>query len=120
MREIVATFTHIKATVSSKIKKNVQDQTIKLTNPHLVRISVCASPETMPVISGVEEQAHAYFHQEIESNLKPGEVIYTGRHDGSDTSEEFAYQSIIKVILNSTNLEIFPLPDNFPRQLTET
>jgi len=49
--------------------------------------------------------------------LNPEDVSYTGRYDGSDSSEEYAFKLMSQIILMNKSLELFPLPDNFSKKL---
>lgn len=113
LEQVVVTFSALRNSILSQRQYLTSGCSRRVTTPHLSRLLVCTTPEAMPVITGVEEQAHAYFHLIIEPSLSPSHVKMTKRYDGSDTSEEFAFQSIVQAILRSTDLKIDPLPFNF-------
>jgi hypothetical protein len=111
LQQVVVTFNSIRNSIISR--RQFSPETPKrVTTPHLSRIFVCTSPETMPIITGIEEQAHAYYHLVIEPSLSPESVKMTKLYDGSDSSEEFAFQSIIRIIFQNPDLQIDPLPKN--------
>jgi hypothetical protein len=82
------------------------------TNAHLIRLGVCTTPDAMAIFTGIEERAHAYFHKHVKETLN-AELSYTGKYDGSDSSEEYAFREMSKIILNNRSLPLYPLPSNF-------
>lgn len=112
---IVVTFAVIKDFKASILKQN-QGLNVMSTNAHLIRLGLCTTPQIIPIFTGIEENAHAYFDQVIKPTLDESDINFTGRHDGSDSSEEFAFQTIVKILLTNKELAVYPLPDNFYQQ----
>jgi transposase-like protein len=110
--KIVATFATMEKVIKG-IKQCLNGANLRSTNVHLVRMGICTSSLLMPIFTGIEESAHAYFHLHVKPKLKPEEIVYTGRYDGSDSSEEYAFQQLLQIILVHKELELFPLPQNF-------
>lgn len=108
---IVVTFQVIKDLVN--LIKNCHGLNIRGSNAHLIRLGLCTTPEALPIFTGIEENAHAYFDQVVKLTLKPEEIVFTGKHDGSDSSEEFAFLTLTQILLTNPNLPVFPLPSNF-------
>jgi hypothetical protein len=113
MQRVIVTFDSLKNNITTRRKYLRGNHSFRITNPHLTRMSVCTTPNDMPVITGIEEQAHSYFHLIVEPTLQPKMISYTKRYDGSDTSEEFAFQSIVEAVFRTPGLHIDPLPSNF-------
>ncbi len=99
------------------IKKYLTKPNFRITNVHLNRLGVCTTPNLMPLFTGIEERAHAYFHKHVKPNLDHKEINFTGRYDGSDSSEEYAFQQIASIILRNKNLSLDPLPEDFAEEL---
>lgn len=99
------------------IKKYLTKPSSRITNVHLNRLGVCTTPNLAPLFTGIEERAHAYFHKHVKPNLDPKEINFTGMYDGSDSSEEYAFQQIASIILRNKNLTLDPLPEDFAEKL---
>jgi len=117
LEQVIVTFNALKNSIVSKRKVDSGDSSRRVTTPHLSRISVCTTPENMPIITGIEEQSHYFFHQVIEPSMSPDHIKKTNLYDGSDTSEEFAFQSIIQAIFKSSDLQIDPIPNNLSSRI---
>ncbi|NCO12568.1 MAG: hypothetical protein COZ34_02680 [Candidatus Pacebacteria bacterium CG_4_10_14_3_um_filter_34_15] len=104
---------YISSAIASLKKHRLRMESFRTTNPHLIRLGICTRIDVLPVFTGIEERAHAYFHKHVKKTLKAGAIKYTGLYDGSDFSEEYAFQQIATIILNNKDLPIFPLPSNF-------
>ena len=96
---IVVTFDVINDIVSLIKKSNIESRSFRRTNAHLIRLGLCTSSEIIPIFTGIEENAHFYFDKVIKPTLKPEEISNTGRHDGSDSSEEYAFRTILNILL---------------------
>ncbi len=107
---------YISKIVTLEKKHHQEMNTFRTTNLHLIRLGLCTRLDVLPIFTGIEERAHAYFHKHIKKTLKPEDIIYTSKHDGSDTSEEYAFNQIASIILNNTDLPLFPLPSNFQHE----
>lgn len=110
--QIMVTFSFIQRYALS-IRKNTKKNISKTTNAHLMRLGLYTNSDLTPIFTGIEERAHAHFHKNIKPKLDPEKVVYTAKHDGSDSSEEYFFTTLIQIILNNKNLELYPLPKNF-------
>jgi len=108
----IATFLKLEKMING-IKRQKSGISWRSTNAHLIRLGVCTTPSTMAAVNGIEESAHAHFHNIIKTGLDENDISYTGRYDGSDSSEEYAFQQISQIILRNNKLPLFPLPQNF-------
>jgi hypothetical protein len=114
--EIIITFEKMEKMIRS-IKEFKIGKNNRSTSAHLIRMGVYTTPVLMPVFTAIEESAHAHFHLHIKQTLNPEDISYTGRYDGSDSSEEYAFKLMSQIILMNKSLELFPLPDNFSKKL---
>lgn len=97
-------------------KHRAKMESFRTTNPHLIRLGVCTRIDVIPVFTGMEERAHAHFHKHIKQTLDTNAITHTGLHDGSDSSEEYAFQQLLAIILKNKDLPLYPLPHNFHQE----
>ncbi len=68
-------------------------------------------PDELTILSGVEEESHSIFAQQIE----PAKIRYTGRYDGSDTVEVQAQKDLLSVLekhnIPSCTVDGYPIVD---------
>lgn len=110
--QVMVTFGFIQRYVQL-IRKSTKTFSTKSTNGHLMRLGMYTNSNLIPIFTGMEERAHSHYHKSIKPKLDPEKVVYTAKHDGTDSSEEYFFNMLIQIILNNKNLELYPLPKNF-------